>query len=425
MANEKVLLLTDHFIPFNNANGICMYRYAKAFLKKGYEVHVLCFQHKGEALEETLEGLCLHRIRPRIFYRMTDYSSRHAGTRKSRFVYKAAIAMHRIKALFFLRRFPMESPAVCRRYLHKTVKISRDNEIKNIVAMYMPLEAAYTAARIKRILTDSKVFYVGGDTFTNTQNARTYAFIDKVGYRWEKSIFKGVDGIAHLAANAASYEAERFDAYRDKFHIIDIPFPEQRQRKKVVANLCPGSMNIMYMGGLSEHNETFVKSLNIFEKWNSLQAFDIHFFSRGDADGLLRKKQLTWEWLHAHGQVPYAKLLACQDEADIFVTFGPSNKMEVNIPSKIFECIASGKIWIHFYSYPHDVSLPYAEKYPNGLGISVQDGIDANADKLMDFVGARLRRDIPQPEIEAIFKASSATATAECMIEVFQNAEGT
>lgn len=402
--NKKVLILTDDFPPYNNANGICSYRYAKAFLNKGYEVHVLCFRHKGEFKEQKEGVFYIHRWRPRFFFLLKNYGIRNANTLKGNLCYKLAIWLHRFKGIIFLPLYPLESPLAAWRFCRKAGKIISKYKIPNVIAGFMPAESASAAIYLKRRYK-VKVIFVCWDTFTNTDKARKYPFIYNIGLKWEHKIFTSVDVIAQLKANIQHYNNCIFDQYRKKFCEIDIPFPEQRKLENEKKILSMNKINFMYMGGLSVKNNNLHVLLKIIDGID--ENYIIHFFTRGDAESYLRERATENKKIVCHGQVPLDILNRAQDETDIFITLGPVIETEVNIPSKIFECMGSGKMWIHIYKYDHDVSLPYIKLYPLGLEINANAPVEMNIKRIENFVKSHKGSTVTRDELARLFPEAS------------------
>lgn len=403
---KKVLILTDDYPPNNNANGICSYRYAKTFCERGYEVHVLCFWHRGELKEEKAENIYIHRWRPRLFFLLKNFGIYKGDTILGRLCYRLAIWMHRLKGVLLLPMYPLESPIAARRFCRKAEYILKKYRIDNIIAGFMPVEGAVATIYLKKNYP-VKVIYISWDTFTNTDKARKYKFIYNVGMRWEKQLFKYADIIAHLKANMVHYNNFIFDDYKNKFYEIDIPFPLQRKKKNNVEILSENKINLMYMGGISLKNTNLKKLIEIINKMK--QEYIMHFFTRGDAEGYLHEQENMSKKIVCHGQVPLNILQSAQDETDVFVTLGPTVETEVNIPSKIFECMGSGKIWIHIYKYLHDVSLPYVEKYPLGLAINSNDPVNVNVKKMQGFIESNREYIVTEDELRTLFPESSTS----------------
>ena len=206
--------------------------------------------HHGEKSEDEIDGMKVHRIRPRLFFRLKEMSRRSKSKTIASAIYNTAIYIHRIKGLIFFWDFPMESPLACEKYLHTTEKICKDYRISKIIAMYMPIEAAYVVTKIRKRIESCRICFVGGDTFTNTSNAHKYPIIYRIGLRWEKKIFRESDCVLHLKSNAKNYEEPVFHEFKGKIRIVDIPFPEWRPRRWEIRNLSAGTINLMYMGGL-------------------------------------------------------------------------------------------------------------------------------------------------------------------------------
>lgn len=87
---KKVILLTDFYFPHNNANGLCIGRIGNGLLKMGYEVHVIAYSDSSSSLEDCIDGIYVHRVKPAFFYKMRSYYFKHS----SHFVGKMVWFLH-------------------------------------------------------------------------------------------------------------------------------------------------------------------------------------------------------------------------------------------------------------------------------------------------------------------------------------------
>lgn len=402
--SKTVLLITDEFIPHNNANGMCTYRYAKALIDGGYDVHVLSYRHPNEIEEETIEKISIHRCKPRLFYTVKFYSQSISGTKKGAILYNLAILIHRLKAVLLIFLYPLESIVVAERFYRKAKKIINEQGVNLVIAGFMPPESLYIGIKLKR-KTSISLITVLWDTLTNTGLSRKSSIIYNSGHRWNLRLLKHSDAVIQLKTNSKQFESiSEYKQFMGKIVLADIPFPPQNN---LIGNrfvFDSQHVNILYNGGLSSKSENLRKAIRVFEMLDS--KYSVHFYSRGDGE-LYLEKISDGVKIQRHGQVLYEQLRAAQSCTDAFLSIGPDDSSVLNIPSKIFEYISFGKIWMHFYSNNNDVSLEYVKKYPLGLAVNLTEDLDKITDKIESFFSMNLNKKLSREEVNKLFPLSS------------------
>ena len=118
------------------------------------------------------------------------------------------------------------------------------------------------------------------------------------------------------------------------------------------------------------------------------------------------------------GKVSKEKALDYLTAADIVVNIG--NTVENMLPSKVLECISTGKRVLNLCQIENCPSLPYFEKYGNSLDLYTKKEIDSETlSRFADFVNTE--KHIPQQDILQKFAAATPQYVAGQIISVIKN----
>ncbi|QQP69551.1 hypothetical protein JHE06_07970 [Carnobacterium sp. CS13] len=409
---KKILLMTDLYYPNPSANGICLHQVACSLLQKGYEVHVLCFQVGKNKKKDVFEGINIHRVKPRLFFRIRDKYEKNTESKKNKILYKAILLIHRIKKIMFFPLYPLTSPTANYRYYNEAKKICNYNQINNVLGQYNPIEAAVATLMLKKKYPSLRTILYVVDSFTANVQAKNNVKIKKAGWNWEKRFYINLDMIINMKFLEKHHQAKRYDEFRKKIIYLGIPLV----RKIIIKNkdemkFNKEKINCVYTGTLDKNmrNPKFV--CDILSKRND--NINLHFYSRGNCESMLTEFQnKTNNQIQSHGKVSAESSLNAMNESDILISIG--NRGTEMVPSKIFEYISFGKPIIHFYKDDNDSSLEYLLKYPLALCIKEDYKNVKNVNKLVsNFIEKNVSKTISFNEIKELFSLNTPDFTSE------------
>lgn len=383
--NKRILLATDSYHNFPTANGICVEAIANELNNQGIETHVLCFRHGNEIKEDIIFGTYIHRIKM-DWVNQLRYKFESRKQDALQVVYKKLmILLNRFEAMIFLRWFPMRSLVFCRRYLKEMKILQNKYNFDMIIASYCPFEAAYALGKIKKYV-DVKTSIYCLDSFTNLKKRffMSPEFQDKRAWKWEKEIFNSCDMILNLKCHEKHYSQSRYDSFKEKMFIVDIPnMIEYKTLENQPTNKHKESIRIIYAGlvryDLLEH---VVQLLSPFFKEGDI-VWEIYGRNTGELFNKINDIEVRRK-IELKGFIPREQMIIEEQNSDILLSMGNANTDF--IPSKIFEYISLGKKILHFYSYNLDSALPYYSMYPNSCCINIKDDYTNNVNKIRNFI---------------------------------------
>ena len=176
----------------------------------------------------------------------------------------------------------------------------------------------------------------------------------------------------------------------DKHHgaqakLILTEHPKLRDLGPPLMRLGDGIDRLVYAGALDRTTRNPTYMLDVFNHLLAGTVVDVNLYSYGNCEALIREPRYA-NFVHAHGRVSPDVAIDAMRHADFLVTQG--NDSENVTPSKLFDCMSTGRPIIHFYYRDSDPYLKYLARY--GLGHAVRIGSDMveSASSLRDFMDA-------------------------------------
>jgi len=386
---KKILIMMGSYFPKPMANGICTHQIALELKKNGYDVHVICFNKSGDLKEDTYEGIIIHRVKMRMFFRLRFYAEDNINTWKGKCIYKVAMIINKIKKLIYAPFYPMTSPIFIYRYYKLAKRLHKENNFDIIISVYNPLEALIAGSMMKKKYKEINFAIYILDTLSNSPKVKflSKSWTEWKGWQWEKRIYKYADIIFNMKCHEEHHKKERYDKYIDKMKIVDIPlFTNFNNDTKQFCNpFDKYNIQWVYSGTLYLGGRDPEYLCKIFTELNNKYNNRLHFYSRGNCEHIIIKYQdKSNDTIVRHGYVDRHEMLQAISYADILISIG--NQESDMIPSKIFEYISTGKKIIHFYKSFNDSSIVYYKDYANVLLINENDNFFENINAIKKFI---------------------------------------
>jgi len=152
-----------------------------------------------------------------------------------------------------------------------------------------------------------------------------------------------------------------------------------------------GIDRFVYAGALDRTTRNPTYMLDLFQHLVAGVTLDFDLYSYGNCEALIREQRYA-SFVRANGRVSPDEAIEAMQHADFLVTQG--NDSDDVTPSKLFDCMSTGRPIIHFCYRDSDPYIKYLARY--GLGHTVRIGSDIveSASSLRDFMdssrGARI-----------------------------------
>lgn len=187
---------------------------------------------------------------------------------------------------------------------------------------------------------------------------------------------------------------------RIKSKIIPIEFPEidseysfAEQGKETLIRKSGDEISFLHAGTLYEDIRDPLKLVKIFEH---LPDDHILYVAGKNTDTIMRYKDRLGNRLRDLGFLSLDEAEAARDQADILISY---NNLAANqVPSKLFECINTGKPFINLCQMETCPSIPYVDGYKMACTV-MADRPEEAANKIIEHVYKNLGKTYPHDRI--------------------------
>lgn len=402
---KKLLILTDYYYPKMTSIGACVDSISKEFVARNYEIHILSYGDENQINTLTYNGIVIHNLK----YKLTDRIAN-----KSKLCAKISLVLKRIGNLLWINFSPMTSLSSIFHYYKSINRLNKKYNYDMIISTYSPFEGTIAQFLFK---TNNQnipwVLYVL-DSFSNRGTSRwlTASFNEKKGYQWEKKLYDFADLIINMKCHEKHHNNSRYDLFKKKMIISDIPNICFDVRKSNTNYFNNKKINITYTGRILSHLTSPIIVLKVFEeivsKSNNLQ---VHFFSSGDCENLIfQSSKKTNNRIISEGLVQKKVIPDILNSSDILLSIGCADSDK--IASKIFDYISTGKKIIHFKKNENDSVLSYYFKYSNILIVDEKEPIEKISKSILDFID-RENTDVDEDDIRNNFIMNMPSYTVD------------
>ena len=397
---EKYIFMTNYYLPFPDATGMCVHKIAKELAKK-HDVTTLCYESLDN--QKNIDGVNILPIRIPLFLKR----NKNRNKIYLKFLYMDSL----IHKFIYIKKYPLRSNKLVREYIKKTENIISESDQTKIIASFTPLEAVIAAYKLKIKYPDKvKIIYYSTDTLSNEKSDSGFLpleYREKCGLEWERKLFKEFDKLILMECHKEHYSSDIFEEFKNKMVFVNFPFME-KQIFEVKQSKASKKIHFVYAGTLYKiiRNPKYLcDALVRLSKRNSIR---VDFLGGGDCNDILEEASVqSNQSIVFHGMQSHDVAMKYINNADVLLSIGNLNSPMV--PSKIYEYMSTGKPIVHIYFSENDPCILPLKIYGNAL--IVHNG-DKNADKKLDkFLRSIIN--LGYETIEEKFITSTPKYTAE------------
>ena len=408
---KKYLFVTYHFHPNGDANSVITYNIAKELIARGAIVTVLYITDRRINIKE-FDGINLEPIYiPTIRYIKLLWSEFKTHPIETFSLVTQKILTYPLNYLLGYKKLSAEYFSVIK-YRRKIKKhfINKTNDY--FIATLEPIEAAIAMLQAKR---QSDVFALYQmDTFWN--NAIKNPNYQQNRIQCERKLAK--ECLFNLTTEQISQtSAEFYENEPDKLIKSEFPMMIKPDIKKLVNN---GTIKKCVFTG------TLYADIrppeNIIKIIAELKMKDVQFDFYGLHQELIQKDPLyqqAKEYINLHGVVETKEAERVRQTADFLINI--DNTCVEQVPSKIFEYIATGKPIINFYFNKNSAILKHMEKYPlkTNIFIGKQFELSEACEKICEFISTAHGKNVPYDTVERIYEENTPQYVANQLISAY------
>ena len=410
---KKILFLTRSYPDtFGSATILCMHRVLNCVAESGrYEVHVLSMRYPGDASEEQVGNVTVHRMKPTLWQQMRN------SLQKSRKHQKVARLMEVVTKTITIPTFPRTEPLTDRWFTRAAMKLQREIEFDMVVSEHHGLTTLLTGCRLMKEYSGLKHVAVLWDPVKGQMATVKLpkSFTDK---RIEQvELFTAKYTTLQISTRSMkAYHEEHGDIVADHRIYLDIPSvlkPEEEVPTDKLELIKEGAINIVFSGLLSEYYRDARPIIRLLNQCDKAEQLNLVFFGRGEKEAVEIEAKNFKGTIVYHDYIPLSELHTMYRHADYLLNVSHINANMV--PSKIFEYMSYGKPIISTYVTDGDAAQRYVSRYPEGICIDLKKPVERNVVVLNDF----MRREHNSVEFEWV-KEEFKDNTPERFLEVIE-----
>ena len=428
---RNILIISYSYYPAISPRAFRWTSICEHWAQNGIGVDVVCaYAQSGLFFSEQVNGVNIHRINdPSQRFKPVDGSQAATPIVKpepSKTAQVKKITQKVLKSLARSLRWPDRSwlwipPA----YLHAK-NLMKNGKYDYLITVSHPFSGHLVGKRIKSLFPDIKWLVDIGDPFAFAEEMplNNFSLYRNFNYRSEKSVFEHADRVAVTNERTSERYIEFFGFHlADKIHVIGplVDYSFLDSPSGIAKNY--DEISLMFAGNLVNpvrKPDIFLSwALGLLVAWNGRKPkifFDIY----GDSALNLHKylpKEKSLEGLRLHGQIPKTNVVDAMKRADILVNCG--NITDYQLPSKIYEYMATGKPIINFVLNPKDTSVHAMKNYPSVLNVLAEE---ADHDAVVRFIESQMRHPVLEDSNRCIdiVQSYSTISIADRYLEVLR-----
>ena len=386
----RILIISHSYYPANNPRAFRWTAIAEHWASQGIEVDVVCAFSQGD-LEpfEKVNNVSVHRVKdPSQFLRNPAVEKNDKALislknkqKQNRTDGMKSTLYDLMKTAVSLIRWPDRDWLwIPRAYIYAK-GLAKNGQYDGMITVSHPYSSHLIGKKIKKRFPSVKWLVDIGDPFAFAVEMpmNNFCLYRKLNYISEKTVFEQADSVSVTNERTAERYIEFFGQHNSKkIHIIGPLIEFDLLSIQLNSSIKKSDeISLMFAGNLINpvrKPDIFLSwALGLLIAWNGRKPkmfFDIYGDSAIDLQKYLPMGKY-FECLRLHGQVAKKDVVDAMKRADILINCG--NITDYQLPSKIYEYMATGKPIINFVLNPRDTSLHAMRNYPSVLNVLAGD----------------------------------------------------
>lgn len=402
--------IIDYYLPKASANGNCVSRLATEMASRGREVCVVAQKHEiFDSEDEYIDDIRVLRCSTHfnnLYIKTLDYAQNGGIIGLLCIILKSLLRSWKytnaILGEFTITNAWLES------YEEVLVKLQKEYDSMVLIPCCFPMEAVLSAAKFKE--KNKGVFFMPWliDNFAQSSTLHRTNWNKKRKFDNNVALEKYVLNQSNKVLYFEPWEKHLMNISHENQKNVKIGLPLIVPRL-LTKSTTSGLIKLVYMGSLlkKERNpDVALKVLNNFMGHYEGLQFDIYHM--GDCNDIIRRYANANHHIINHGSVSNRETETAMDEADVLILIG--NNHPVQIPSKMYEYISTGKAIIFFMKDASDPVLNVLKLYGKAFVIDESKSENLDYDSLCTFVE---RRNDKANEIAYLYEENTPSFIAD------------
>jgi glycosyltransferase involved in cell wall biosynthesis len=420
-----IVFILGSYHPNFQAVGICV-RNVINELKRNNEISIICQKTQlNEEVTEEFDGTKIIRTETKLNnfkFKYLDKSKKSSGIKKKLFkLISDSVRVYRYLDAIFSKIIIQHD--IVDAYMDSLNHINQKSKIDLIVPCASPFESCVASMKFKAmIFPDVKIVPYLFDNFaSNTTIYRNSKLFYKQKYQnhiqQEKLLIGYSETILCMKHYADSFL--KIHNNEDILSIVEHPLlinPNKQNNFGFNKN----KINVVYTGGLFKKIRNPEYALSVFQKIiENNSKIVIHIFGSGDCKSIIDTFVLKHpNQIINHGYVNVDTAEAARNSCDYLLSIG--NISNNQLPSKIFEYMASLKPIIHFAKIKEDKTIHILDNYANKCILYEDFALNnCNISKLRSFLNAKVIS-VSFEELEERYFDATPKFTSRLLIKQLQ-----
>ena len=434
----KVLIISFSYKPTVSPRAFRWSAIAEYWAKQGHYVDVVCGWKPGLLESEILNGVHVYRtggqitefLKSRFGIKNPSGEISHCGQRAAAAVSLRHEAASLVKQMHDHTWKKVYWPDhACLWYfsaIKKAGQLLAENCYESLYTVSHPFTSHLIGLNLKKQYPQLKWVVDIGDPFAFAEEMplNNFHLYRNVNYRLEKSVFEHADRVAVTNERTSERYVEFFGFHiAEKLCVIGplVDYSFLDSELGLAKNYY--EISLMFAGNLVNpvrKPDIFLSWVfGLLVAWNGREPkmfFDVYGDSALDLQKYLPMEK-SLQGLRLHGQVPKADAVYAMKRADILINCG--NITDYQLPSKIYEYMATGKPIINFILNPKDPSLYAMKNYPSVFNV-LAEANDYNT--VIRFIESQIHRPVLKntDRWTSVLKSHSASSIADRYLEVLR-----
>lgn len=408
---SNIVIIVGSYYPNYSAVGKCMGNIADV-LSKDNNVTVICEQNLiNQERTEIHNNQKIIRVFPkkqRSYLIAKEKQKSNKGVIRAYYTLNSKVQrVERVtKRLFSKTSINSE---IVSAYLEALLTLDTKPDL--VIPTCIPFESVVAALNYKKKYPNTVIIPVLFDLFAGNTNLNYFDFNKKI--KWKANLLLEEQ---MLEQSKAVFFVENWKDHLNKyFHqhngkVIQIEHPLLIKPSNIDSDTDnhDNIVHIVYTGVIDIKNRNPEPVLQILDKLSSKKiVFD--FYGYGSAESIVRDFTQNHSQFIFHGKVDTKTAERVRQRADVLLSIGNSDYSQ--IPSKLIEYIASGKLIIHFSIDDNDPAIKLLEQYHNKIIVSMSHEVEI--DKLEKQIFEMYKTKMLYSDIEQIYHQANPEYIAE------------
>lgn len=396
---KKILFLIQWYPSFRSANVNCDTNIMNELLKTGdYDIYCLSYKPKDRSSYEFIDGFHVYRFKRSFWWTKIQNLSIKGEYTKYKFLFILNRFFLRIKQFVTVPFYPFTEPWLCFKYYQEAKKLTEKEDFDIVIAEHFGLDTLYAGYLLKKAFPKIKFMPIFWDSlsggFCPKYLSNSYCRYKK--RKLEKRIMDVADRGIVMESSMLHHEKStiQYDYFK-KLKVLNIPYLCKRVDKPNKFQYPKRGLHFVYSGTLSQRNpDYFLKLLSKLGGTKVTFICDVSFHQK------INKHNFNGE-LELLPYMPYEKLINYLSSADVLFNLGVRESTAIS--GKIFDYMGYCKPIISTSFFDNEATIPYLEKYPQGLIIDERLSLEENLVKLENFLEHCSKNIVFFEEVSRIF----------------------